>query len=362
MLDNSKERIDILFRNSYSIKETILISSNETSQDTYDLTFSIPTYNRDTYLFELLESINNLVDSEKVTFEVVITDNTREKEHYEIIKNYLEKCRFNYRYYKNLNNLGGYGNWNQSILLGKGNYYVLVHDDDLIHSQFLTAFRFCISQNVKFDAIAIPFSRFFEDSYEAFEKRLFDLRHFTIKKIKKIAQIRTKYSMTLGWIINRDTILETGLFPETGGHFTEDQFFATKMIYKLNVYEFNCCMYGYRTCQDADSMKRKDLWNQHYVDNYFLKKQYINLYCKKNRIKEKFLIILLNIKFFMDLKVFEKTFYGEMNLDYNEIVATTRLPLYSKLLYPLMYSLYWGNKKIKKIIDRIYRCRIEKNI
>ena len=41
------------------------------------------------------------------------------------------------RYYKNVQNIGLFGNWNRCFQLACGKWVVLLHDDDLIFDDFL---------------------------------------------------------------------------------------------------------------------------------------------------------------------------------------------------------------------------------
>jgi glycosyltransferase involved in cell wall biosynthesis len=97
------------------------------------LSIAVPTYKR----FDLLKETLNSIFALKFTvpFEVLVVDN--DPEHSELALYEIEQYPSNaFSYYKNTENLGMYGNWNQCLALAKGTYITILHDDDLLLPEF----------------------------------------------------------------------------------------------------------------------------------------------------------------------------------------------------------------------------------
>lgn len=111
-----------------------------TIKESYDAnllyTFAIPTYCRTETLHQTLNSI--LEQQTEIRFNILISDNNSERnDSTELFlkSNYWELS--NLSYYKNTQNVMPYGNWNRLFLLCKTKYLVLIHDDDVLHPNYL---------------------------------------------------------------------------------------------------------------------------------------------------------------------------------------------------------------------------------
>jgi glycosyltransferase involved in cell wall biosynthesis len=97
------------------------------------LSIAVPTYKRFELLKETLDSIFAL--DFLVPIEVLVVDN--DPANFELA--YQEISRYDshsFTYYKNIENLGMFGNWNQCLKLAKGQYVTILHDDDLLLPAF----------------------------------------------------------------------------------------------------------------------------------------------------------------------------------------------------------------------------------
>lgn len=97
------------------------------------LSIAIPTYKRFGLLKETLASVFALEFS--IPVEILIVDNDPEQPELAM----AEMAEFqgkNIAYYKNHENLGMFGNWNQCLSLAKGKYITLLHDDDILLLDF----------------------------------------------------------------------------------------------------------------------------------------------------------------------------------------------------------------------------------
>lgn len=116
----------------------------------------IPTYNRTDLLKEALDSALNQIGNED--YEVIVIDNNSVRNcQTEKLLSLYENERLSY--YKNSENLGMVGNWNRSYSLAKGEWVVMLHDDDLLYDDYIYYINIVtekISKNI--DVIYVPYT------------------------------------------------------------------------------------------------------------------------------------------------------------------------------------------------------------
>lgn len=97
----------------------------------------IPTYNRDETLVKAVESA--LYQETDVRYEVIVIDNNDNPSDTKTLECLKESINNdNFCYYKNTVNLGMTGNWNLAIQIANGEYIVILHDDDKLHSNYIS--------------------------------------------------------------------------------------------------------------------------------------------------------------------------------------------------------------------------------
>lgn len=96
----------------------------------YLLSICIPTYNRDKYLSNLLESIISNVDSFNFNVEICISDNGSTDDTEVVVKKASERIRLKYK--RNGENLGIPQNFLNVVEMAEGKYAWLIGDDDLL--------------------------------------------------------------------------------------------------------------------------------------------------------------------------------------------------------------------------------------
>ncbi len=98
------------------------------------ITIAIPTFKRADLLKEAIDSALNQTDFSD--YDIIVVDNDPERNcETEKLMNTYNNPRLGY--YKNAENLQMSGNWNRAFQLARGEYLVLLHDDDLILNSFL---------------------------------------------------------------------------------------------------------------------------------------------------------------------------------------------------------------------------------
>lgn len=125
------------------------------------LSIAVPTYKRFDLLIETLGSIFSLEFDFPV--EVLVVDNDP-TQHDLAISEMFRYAHRDFTYYKNNENLGMFGNWNQCLALAKGKYITILHDDDILLPEFANQMNSLLS------------TRYLEEKIVAFSVGMMDLR------------------------------------------------------------------------------------------------------------------------------------------------------------------------------------------
>jgi glycosyltransferase involved in cell wall biosynthesis len=114
------------------------------------VTVVIPTYNRAGFLGEAIKSVLSQTYSD---FDLVIIDNASTDNTKEIVKSFTDR---RISYHKNNENVGIMGNWNRSLDFAKGEYFMILGDDDVIYPDF---FEESIKVHEQHQSVGFTFAR-----------------------------------------------------------------------------------------------------------------------------------------------------------------------------------------------------------
>lgn len=97
-------------------------------------TIAIPTYKR---VSTLKDTIFSALSQSYQDFNIIVVDNNPERgDETELYMKSIKHERI--QYYKNAENLQMFGNWNRCALLSDADYFLLIHDDDIMQPYFLS--------------------------------------------------------------------------------------------------------------------------------------------------------------------------------------------------------------------------------
>lgn len=139
-----------------NVKSELVIDSRMANNTNLKVTIAIPTFKRGEIICDAIDSAISQ-DYDKTKYEILIVDNdpsTENETEKTIRSNYFDVP--NLRYFRNHKNLGLFGNWNRCFELSQGEWIVLLHDDDIIYSNFLSDTMGVISQMKNPPAILKP--------------------------------------------------------------------------------------------------------------------------------------------------------------------------------------------------------------
>ena len=118
--------------------------NNKFGEHVPKITIAIPTYKRAIVLKESLDSA--LSQNEFDDYHVIVVDNNpeRDDETEQLMRLYSNHPKVTY--YKNTENVGMAGNWNKCAVLSKSDFFLLLHDDDILSPFALKTFSVILSR------------------------------------------------------------------------------------------------------------------------------------------------------------------------------------------------------------------------
>lgn len=109
----------------------------------YILTIAIPTYNRQAYLSDCLESIYAQFQFDDV--EIIVCDNCSSDNTQAVVESFMQKLPV--KYYRNPRNLGMDGNFYLCFQRALGEYIMILSDDDILLSDSLRKIRKALTEH-----------------------------------------------------------------------------------------------------------------------------------------------------------------------------------------------------------------------
>lgn len=187
---------------------TILIFGDE-ARPAPLITFIIPTCFRASTLKDAVDCIiNQRGDSD---YEIVVCDDNPVR--HDETETLMDAYRSipNLRYYKNSRNLGMAGNWNRLCQLAKGEWMVMLHDDDMLSPAFLKIMSEVIRSS---DRQRLIFPTYTMD-YDTFAKTD-EITEVTLEKVRKWHFVSRNYiGAPVGMCVKRETAIHLGGFDAT---------------------------------------------------------------------------------------------------------------------------------------------------
>lgn len=202
----------------------------------HKVTITIPTYKRTVTLRATVESA--LAQKGFDDYDILICDNNPERgDETEEYVSTLASPRI--VYYKHAANLGMTGNWNRIVELCKSEYFVMVHDDDLLHPEFLSRCMRIVSDKPGTDCL-FPLKKRFSDDNPEYPT----LKPEPVFRLRMRDYLPGNPDAPTGVLFRRDAVVALGGWSEEG-YPSADYYFNVLAAKKLRVYRYDqpLCMY-----------------------------------------------------------------------------------------------------------------------
>lgn len=263
----------------------------------------IPTYRRSELLKQAIYSA--LQQTFSLDFEIIIVDNEIDFQGSSSTEDVISSFSdYRIRYYRHEKNIGMFGNWNRGVLLSKGKWVIILHDDDYLLPNVLKNLFNIVSRNPSIFAIKGRQKFFIGDSEIQNSINNYRTKSFSwCRKIRKYEPLfKNVLSAPSGLFLQRDKLIEMGGF--SSQYFpAADYLFTLSFISRFNIYFYNQTCSIYRIA-DNESMKI-DTQIKTVEQNYRFREEYI----KQNFRNSKFLNILNKQVALNDFKTLKNKYY-----------------------------------------------------
>jgi glycosyltransferase involved in cell wall biosynthesis len=246
------------FKKWGGVKSILKYNKGEAAEKV-DISICIPTFNRVDELAKAVQSVN-LQEKTRLVWNLIIVDNElSEIDENSPKKKLLEAVEgISIKYYQNEKNIGLFGNWNRCIELADGKWISMLHDDDLLDSDYLRTIENIIA-DIDYKSVAyIKTGARTEKSASKSKKELIRLRHrcklirYRMSDIELLgpASVGILGAPTCGTLISKQAFIKSGGYNEE--HYPcEDAYMPVKLI---NLYGYKV----YRTVGDFGTYQWND--------------------------------------------------------------------------------------------------------
>lgn len=213
------------------------------------VTVAIPTYNREKYI---KQSISSVLNQTHRNLELLVLDNHSEDNTPKTLESFKDN---RIHYVRNKKNIGMINNWNKCAKLAKGEYVVILGDDDIlyptfieesmkVHNNYCLGFTFAHCNKV-------------DKSGNFLTRWGYDFPPPGFLKGDKYLELTIKYGACLTnsttVVLNRNVFKEVGYFEAKYGSNTFDFNMWIKIADKFDLYFINKMLADYRIHKDQVS-------------------------------------------------------------------------------------------------------------
>ena len=242
-----------------------------TRQENCRISIMIPTYLRNTYLKETIDSV--LKQTGAVRTEIVVVDNNddfSDTETLDLLRRYPEDrvC-----YYKNRKNLGMFGNWNRCLELAGADWVLILHDDDRLRKDYISYMAEIISGEPDLGCIGCFINRIDENGNEIPEEKTgISGKAVSFLKRRKISDVKVRdFYFThplniMGLLVNRKKAVDAGGF-DLRWDPVSDYIFIMNLVYRHPAKLIHEKLFDYRIAVNA-SLKPRHIIGMAEIDGF----------------------------------------------------------------------------------------------
>jgi glycosyltransferase involved in cell wall biosynthesis len=220
------------------------------------VTIAIPTYKRANLLKKAIDS--SLNQKGFSNYEVIVVDDDsnsdKETETQKLMKNYDDPKLLYYRYEEG-GSLGMAGAWNKSLELARGEWYSMLHDDDLLKENFLEEMMQVLNSNENITFLKAQHDHIDERNFSNLKNNYkTGIVEKTFEgKIEKFSEIDyillNPIGGPVGIIMKRENAIKLGGFKEST-YPAIDYAFFTKYCMEYDTHYYHKTLCSYRIAQN----------------------------------------------------------------------------------------------------------------
>lgn len=202
----------------------------------------IPTFKRPTLL---LEALNSAIKQEiNLRYLITIIDNDPDSTNEMLLSKPEYKGKI--RYIRNKDNLGGFGNWNRAIQVSRSPYIALLHDDDMLESNYLSNLIKVLDKFPEVGVVThIPYQIKNGEIIDPFSNIKSKVKKNSLQLIKWKEYLFGNITFSSCMLINKDKAININGWC-TQELSSGDWFFNARMAYNYNVITYHFPISKYR--------------------------------------------------------------------------------------------------------------------
>lgn len=296
------------------------------------VTIVIPTYKRVDLLKEAIDSAIHQIGYKN--YDIIVVDNDPERccETEGLLMSY-NSSRLSY--YKNIENIGMFGNWNRCVELARGEWICMLHDDDKLEPNYLKDLSEIIGSKTDAGFISCRLRLLTQnanDNKNIKNDILRKLRTFVDTLFSKVTKVSNNdflfgfNAYLVGSCFKKELAIEMGGF--NSDYFpSADYYFVVKFQYNCgSVYHLRKKNYVYRILDNESlnvTTSRLFLIHDYHFQNFLI---------HYNKFKTSFLLYFLNKEYVIDRLHSQRDTYN-VHLELDSILKDLEIPLVYKSFF-----------------------------
>lgn len=262
--------------------ETKLVFGNHYDDEVF-LTIILPVYDHpEEFIKRALDSA--LEQKCDYKYQIIVIDDYAVKKGQTTTEKYVRKLNDSrIIYYKNMENMGVFGNWNRAILLAKSKWVSFLHSDDFLKDNYLQNMYDIIKSHPDIDQLACNYKKldFLHNDIDIEKEKSGTSGVKELRKVKYTEYLYEMKTSVKGAFYKRDKLLEIGGFRSQGdGIGLDDYPLMMRFAYYYNTYLIEDELY-LNSWAFNDSLNTKH-WYPELVENYYM---WLYFARKENRVK-----------------------------------------------------------------------------
>lgn len=226
------------------------------------LTIAIPTYRRPHYLLEAVRSaVRQRFDR---PIEVIVLDNDPASQGWEALVDALpELATTDVRYFVNRENIGLFGNWNRCVELARGEWFTMLHDDDLLAPNFAERMFAMLREKPRIDGLVCLKQSLDERDVPFIDGKLRTLAKRTVDgwrhrgDTRRIGPRKLFWGNLLGSNVGfvcrkRDIVIVGGFYPEENP--SGDYFFYARFAQQFELHQAREALAVFRMAENNSAV------------------------------------------------------------------------------------------------------------
>lgn len=284
------------------------------------LTIILPVYDHPEEFIK--RALDSALDQKcNFVYQIIVIDDYAREKGQTVTEKYVRKLNDpRVIYYKNMKNMGVFGNWNRAITLARSEWVSFLHSDDMLKDNYLQNMYDIVMKHPKIDQLACNYKKldFLHGEVDIKKEMHGQPGEKMLRKVKYTEYLYEMTTSVKGSFYKRDKLLEIGGFRSQGdGIGLDDYPLMMRFAYYYNTYLLEENLY-LNSWAHNDSLNTKH-WYPELVENYYMWLYFAN---KEKGLKKKLYLKKAKYLLLERAKIYKsgRSWVGvPIDIDYDEL-------------------------------------------